>query len=338
MSGQIEAVEGLLAIGRVWSSTGYPEEAEQARTIGVGIGQALRPAVGRGSKRLRDGSLFVPDQLASAAPFARLTASRDGSYWNLVMPYAFASGWFAAHSQASRGILRYLLQHGSRLLGVPRTYARTVYGDVPGAGLAQVYGLSMSRFFADNDQPDQLVLSLYGMLAAGMTADTYVSGEAVSVLPVRRRLRTVDVHAAELRRERLVPRHAARAARARAAWAARRAGGARPRVLDAARVARRRTGDRRAWCADELRQGDATRSTGHGSHVEASSCSRRTRALPTAAATSRGRAARAASGRLDDRTATAAGRSTSATAAVPSRSGRPSADLRYLKRRSPRRS
>jgi hypothetical protein len=68
---------------------------------------------------------------------------------------------------------------------VPRTYARTVYGNKPGAGLAQVYGLSASRFFADNDQPDQLVLSLYGMLAVGMTADTYVSGEAVSVLPVK---------------------------------------------------------------------------------------------------------------------------------------------------------
>jgi hypothetical protein len=100
------------------------------------------------------------------------------------MPYAFASGWFPAHSPAARGILRYLLAHGSRLLGVPRTYARTVYGDRPGAGLAQVYGLGASRFLADNDQPDQLVLTLYGMLAVGMTADTYVSGEAVSVLPL----------------------------------------------------------------------------------------------------------------------------------------------------------
>jgi hypothetical protein len=71
------------------------------------------------------------------------------------------------------------------MLGVPRTYARTVYGTAPGAGLAQVYGLSTSRFLADNDHPDQLVLSLYGMLAVGMTAGTYVSGEAVSVLPVK---------------------------------------------------------------------------------------------------------------------------------------------------------
>jgi hypothetical protein len=59
-----------------------------------------------------------------------------------------------------------------------------VYGRETGAGLAQVYGLGISRFLADNDQPDQLDLTLYGMLAAGMTANTYVSGEAVSVLPV----------------------------------------------------------------------------------------------------------------------------------------------------------
>jgi hypothetical protein len=114
-----------------------------------------------------------------------VTDSRDGSYWNLVMPYAFASGWFPSHSSTSRGILRYLLGHGARLLGVPRTYARTVYGTALGAGLAQVYGLGTSRFLADNDQPDQLVLSLYGMLAAGMTSGTYISGEAVSVLPVK---------------------------------------------------------------------------------------------------------------------------------------------------------
>jgi hypothetical protein len=184
--GQITAVQALLAISRVWSSTGYPVQAARARTLAQGIDNALRPAVTRASTRLRDGSLFVPAALdGSRKPFARLTASRAGSYWNLVMPYAFASGWFPAHSPAARGIVSYLLGHGARMLGVPRTYARTVYGTAPGAGLAQVYGLSTSRFLADNDHPDQLVLSLYGMLAVGMTAGTYVSGEAVSVLPVK---------------------------------------------------------------------------------------------------------------------------------------------------------
>ena len=55
----------------------------------------------------------------------------------------------------------------------------------PSSGLGEVYGLSMSRFLADNDHPDQLVLSLYGMLAIGMTPGTFVSGESISVVPVR---------------------------------------------------------------------------------------------------------------------------------------------------------
>ncbi|HVW90142.1 MAG TPA: hypothetical protein VHC01_11815, partial [Gaiellaceae bacterium] len=184
--GQIESVEALLAISRVWAANGYPAYGARARALAGSIDAAIRPAIKKASVHMKDGSLFVPDALTGkkGKPYAQLTASKDGSYWNLVMPYAFASGWFTAHSPAARGVLLYLLQHGSRLLGVPRTYARTVYGDKQGAGLAQVYGLSTSRFLADNDQPDQLVLSLYGMLAVGMTDGTYVSGEAISVLPV----------------------------------------------------------------------------------------------------------------------------------------------------------
>ena len=78
-----------------------------------------------------------------------------------------------------------MLAHGSRLLGVSGADAHIIHSNKPyGSGLGVVYGLSMSRFMADNDHPDQLVLSLYGMLAIGMTLGTYVSGEAISVVPV----------------------------------------------------------------------------------------------------------------------------------------------------------
>ena len=52
------------------------------------------------------------------------------------------------------------------------------------SGTDQVYGVNMSRFLAAEDQPDQLVLSLYGQLAAGMTPNTFVAGEAASVAPL----------------------------------------------------------------------------------------------------------------------------------------------------------
>jgi hypothetical protein len=182
----IEAWQGLLAMERVWSVTGYRGLAERARIVALDLAGALRPALRRELKRLPDGSLFVPDALTGVrGPFDRLTATREGSYWNLVMPYALASGFFPAHSRAAHGIVRYVLGHGSRLLGVQRADAHIVYANKPyGSGLGQVYGLSMSRFLADNDHPDQVVLSLYGMLAIGMTPGTYISGEAISVVPV----------------------------------------------------------------------------------------------------------------------------------------------------------
>ena len=149
---------------------------------------SLRRAVRRSTKRMPDGSLFVPVALLDKhAPFDRLVASREGSYWNLVMPYALASGVFVPHGTEADGLLRYLLGHGSRLLGVVRAKAESLYGNrkYPVSGIDQVYGLNVSRFLADNDKPDQLVLSLYGTLTAGMTPDTYVSGESSSVAPLR---------------------------------------------------------------------------------------------------------------------------------------------------------
>jgi hypothetical protein len=184
VSGQIAAVQGLLALARVWRSNGYAREAARASELALDIDGVLRPAVTRASVRLSDGSLFVPDQLPQR-PFERLTASRDGSYWNLIMPSVFASGWFPARSPTTAGILRYLLDHGSRLLGVPRTYAHSVYGAQRGAGIAPVYQLGISRFLAAEDKPGLLDVGLYGMLAAGMTRGTYVSGEAVSLVPIR---------------------------------------------------------------------------------------------------------------------------------------------------------
>jgi hypothetical protein len=183
---QVVAWQGLLAVDRMWAGTGHPGLAARARSIALRLGGALRRAVRVSEVRLPGGALFVPSALGNhSAPYDRLTATRDGSYWNLVMPYVFASGFFQAGGRDARGLLRYMLAHGSRMLGVTRADAHIVYGYwVRGDGLGEAYGLNVSRFLADNDVPDQLTLSLYGMLAIAMTPDTFVSGEAVSVLPL----------------------------------------------------------------------------------------------------------------------------------------------------------
>jgi hypothetical protein len=187
LHGQTVVREGLFAMARVWAQTGHPELAARSRALAMQLDASLRRAVSRSAQRLPDGSLFVPVALLDpCVAFDRLTASRDGSYWNLVMLYALASGFFAPHGREANGLLRYLLGHGSRLLGVVRAKADTLYRKqpYPASGIDQVYGLSVSRFLADNDQSDQLVLSLYGTLAAAMTPNTFVSGETSTVMPL----------------------------------------------------------------------------------------------------------------------------------------------------------
>ena len=103
------------------------------------------------------------------------------------MPYALASELFPAGGRQAAGILDYMLLHGSRLLGLVRAGGYALYGQdppPPTSATDEVYGINVARFLADNDQPDQLVLSLYGDLGAGMTANTFVSGEAASLTPL----------------------------------------------------------------------------------------------------------------------------------------------------------
>lgn len=180
--------QGLNAIADAWRATGSTAHARKAHALAAALGRGLHRAVRRSARRLEDGSLFVPAALlARHKPFDAVTASRPGSYWNLVAPYALSSGFFTPGGRDARGLLAYMLGHGSRLLGLVRAGAYSLYGKprYPVSGTDQVYGLNVARFLADNERPDQLVLSLYGMLGASMTPNTFVSGEAATVAPLR---------------------------------------------------------------------------------------------------------------------------------------------------------
>jgi hypothetical protein len=194
LQGQTLVWQGLLAMGSVWAATGHARLAERCRVTATKLERGLRNAVRASERRLPDGSLFVPASLLDGQPpFTRVTASREGTYWNLVVPYALASGFFAPRSAEAKGLLRYVQLHGSRLLGLVRSGAYRLAGTDPSvSGTDQVYGFNAARFLADEDEPDQLVLSLYGTLAAALTPGTYVTGEAASVSPLRReRYRTM---------------------------------------------------------------------------------------------------------------------------------------------------
>jgi hypothetical protein len=186
--------QGLRSMGEVWAENGQRSLARKSQRLASRLGTGLRRAIRRSQRRLGDGSLFVPVRLLDGVrPYTSLTASRDGSYWNLVMPYALASGIVPPGSAQAGGIFAYMQRHGSRILGLPRSGAYALYGPDgslprrgkrPVSGSNPVYELNVARFLADNDQAGQLVLSLYGELAAAMAPGTFVSGEGVAIAPL----------------------------------------------------------------------------------------------------------------------------------------------------------
>jgi hypothetical protein len=186
--------QGLRSMGRVWASTGHTTLSRKCARLAAKLGNGLRRATRASQTRLRDGSLFVPVRLLDdERPYRSVTTSRDGSYWNLVAPYALASGLIRPRTTTALRIFEYMERHGSRILGVPRSGAYALYDASrtgkrapkhPLSGSNPVYGLNVARFLADNDLAGQLVLSLYGQLAAAMAPGTFVSGEGVSIAPL----------------------------------------------------------------------------------------------------------------------------------------------------------
>jgi hypothetical protein len=180
--------QGLRSMADVWEESGRAELAARCRRLAAKLAAGIRLAVRSSERKLDDGSLFLDVRLLDRVePYGAVTASRYGSYWNLVMPYALASGLFPPRSREADGIYRYMQRHGSRMLGLVRAGVFSLYGlkpAYPRTGVNPVYGLNVARFLADNDEPDQLVLSLYGQLGIAMAPGTFVAGEGVSVAPL----------------------------------------------------------------------------------------------------------------------------------------------------------
>ncbi len=136
--------QGLDAIARAWALSGREALAARCLMLAARLHAGLERAVAASERRAADGSLFVPAALLTGErPYAALTRSRLGSYWNLVMPYALASGFFPAGGAQARGILDYLKDHGALLLGLVRSGAYALYGRAappPLSGWDEVYG------------------------------------------------------------------------------------------------------------------------------------------------------------------------------------------------------
>ena len=182
---------GMRDLAVIWKEIGRADLYERYFPVAQGLKEAIAQAMTSSQKDMSDGTLFIPRMMLEEAPIeAPVTETRLGSYWNLCMPYAFASGFWDPHGNDMDRIVGFMRNHGSFLLGLVRfNYYPTPIGSyrakgLPGyytTGFDNVYLPDYLQLIADRDEADQLVLSFYGKLAHGQTRGTFVSGEGDTV-------------------------------------------------------------------------------------------------------------------------------------------------------------
>jgi hypothetical protein len=162
-------------------------EAELANRV-VKAETELRPKlleVVNRSLRRETSPPFLPIALLDKEePHTPITATRIGSYWNLIIQYVIGSRLFSPGSEEEMWIPKYLENHGGLCMGMVRS-GGTEHGFWTGA--ERVNPLYGTRYVIDalrRDEAERALVSFYGMLAQGFTRNTLIAGEGSTLAPV----------------------------------------------------------------------------------------------------------------------------------------------------------
>ncbi len=127
---------------------------------------------------------FIPVALGGEEPVHDpITATRLGSYWNLVIPCVLWSGIFQPDSAPATNILRTIQEKGGLCMGMTRVQS------APGAwvnsqNIDDLYGIRYVLALLYRDEVERALVSFYGKLAQGFTRDTFYDGESTGIEPL----------------------------------------------------------------------------------------------------------------------------------------------------------
>ncbi len=131
---------------------------------------------------------FIPIALfANEGIHDPITATRIGSYWDLIINYVIGSRLFPPGSEEESWLPRYLETHGGLCMGMTRAGGTS---HAFWTGPDRVNPLYGTRYVLDvlrRDDPERALVSFYGMLAQGFTRETFVAGEGSTLAPVDER-------------------------------------------------------------------------------------------------------------------------------------------------------
>ena len=167
---------GLHDLAAVLDELGSKDEANRLRAQAATYRKAILEAVDR-SERRDSKPPFIPIALlADEVAHDPLTATRFGSYYDLICPYIIGSEVFGQGSEREDWLLGYLQNHGGIAMGMIRSEPHQ--GQFNGEpGVNPLYGLRYQLALLRRDEREKALVGFYGQLAQGMTRGTYIGGE-----------------------------------------------------------------------------------------------------------------------------------------------------------------
>ncbi len=181
LSSNANCWRGLRDVAAMLDDMGETGEAKRLQQVANEYRRKILSAVER-SERLEARPPFIPNALLADEPaHDPLTATRTGSYYDLMCPYIIGSEIFGQGSEREDWLLGYLQNHGGIAMGMPRTKpAQGQFKDEPGVN--PLYGLRFQLALSRRDEREKALVGFYGQLAQGMTRGTFIGGERTRFL------------------------------------------------------------------------------------------------------------------------------------------------------------
>lgn len=171
----------LAEMPHVLKALGQPDEAEAVADRAATLRQKLQQLV-RDSARRQTDPPFVPIALMEPeATHDPITATRLGSYWNLMANYVIGARLFPDPAPEADWLPRYLETHGGLCMGMTRSGGFEQGFWTGPHRINPLYGTRYILELLRRDEVDAALVGFYGMLAQGMTRQTLVAGEGISL-------------------------------------------------------------------------------------------------------------------------------------------------------------
>ena len=172
---------GLRDIAAVLGDMEAKDEAKDLASVAAEYRERILSAVSR-SERLEADPPFIPNALLADEPaHDPLTATRTGSYYDLMCPYIIGSEIFGQGAPREDWLLGYLQNHGGISMGMVRTKpSQGQFKNEP--GVVPLYGLRYQLALLRRDEREKALVGFYGHLAQGMARGTFIGGEGTRFL------------------------------------------------------------------------------------------------------------------------------------------------------------